>query len=175
MTEELAARLFKMASSLGWKYEIELPGDESIVAMSGPTGELDFRVSDSEHVIHELAHCILFELDLEPADTLMKRLGEHTQSIDENDAQLNEIETFSVVMEVLRRLGLKLHEDDFTAALEIQTHGFEPPTEYVRLPSRTSGKWTNVKWTLHHMRHFHETKRGRRAAQQLIDMLKENE
>jgi hypothetical protein len=125
MTEDDIAKLFKAASSLGEKYGIDLLGAESIVGLCGVEGNEDIRVSDSEHVIHELTHCALRGLEFTP--DVMEALSAVQKTKTREDLCMNEIETFSVVMGVMRRWRIDFDRLDFVVQLEVQLHGFEAP------------------------------------------------
>lgn len=158
VSEEDVGRLFKAASTLGYRYAIPLLGDESIVPMAGPGGTEDPRVSDSEHIIHELAHCVLWGADFEgDPERLLERLA--AVAPDGEKAQVGEVEAFSVTMEVLRHYNIPIDESDFLCQLNVQLTGYDPPPG------------TSVKQMV---RTFHATERGKAAVDRIVAMLKES-
>lgn len=166
MKEEDAARIFKAASSIGWMFEIDLLGDESIVPLPGPGGEGDYRLSDSEHIVHELAHVVLYGLDLYPADTAMIRLSDHCRELPEQEQRINELETFSVTAEVMRQLGVEIEDGVYTDSMEIAIHGIEVPEDYGYPERRRQA------WIMEQFRTFHQTERGRAAVEKLMGLMR---
>lgn len=158
MRDEDVERMFQAAARIGYRYEIDLLGDDSIVPMR------NFKLSDTEHVIHELAHALLWGLDICNEDVI-KRMAQHEHT--EHEAQVNEIEAFSVTMEVLRRLGAgdEIEEDTFFDALiTFQLHGFEYPKEY-SYPEKRQHAWVRAQ-----LSEFHTTDRGLAAVNALVDL-----
>lgn len=158
ITEADVVRVFRAAGNLGWKYRISLPGEADIlVPMSGPSGEMDFRVSDTEHVIHELAHCCLLGVELGDPSTLLGRLSSDMRKYPKHIQQINEIETFSVTLEVLRQIGVEPEVDTFMNALEdIQLDDFHVPGFGVR-------EYVDV---------FHTTLRGTAAVNKIVTLFR---
>jgi hypothetical protein len=158
MTEEDVARLFKQASDLGYKYDIDLLGAECVVAAKGYE-EDDYRISDSEHILHELAHCVLLGVSFGGREEwLLKRLATAMSALSQQEQCMNEIEVFSVVMEVMRRNNIEFEEQDYLVQLPIQLGGFEPPEGFD---------------TERHVRTFHATERGRAAVETIMKMMEE--
>lgn len=158
MRDEDVERMFQAAGRIGWRYEIDLLGDDSIVPMR------NFKLSDTEHVIHELAHALLWGLDIND-ETVIEKMGEQTHT--EQESQVNEIEAFSVTMEVLRRLGAgdEIEEAAFLDALiTFQLHGFEYPKEW-SYPEKRQEHWVRTQ-----LAEFHTTDRGKAAVQTLVDL-----
>lgn len=128
LTEEEIDRLFKRAWDLGYTFDVRLLGEDSIVPIGNPrTKELDTRLSDIEHVIHELAHCALFDIPLaklKRRDLTMKWLDRIEKKTPKEAQERNEIEAFAVTMAVLDKLGVQYHVQDFRVALyDIQISG----------------------------------------------------
>lgn len=161
MTEEDVARLFKQASSLGYKYKIDLLGAECIVATKGYS-EGDYRISDSEHIIHELTHCVLLGVSFDgpPEELIDRRLVKAMESMSRQDQCINEIETFSVVMEVMRRLNIEFDEQDYLVQIPIQLGGFEVPDG-----------WSMEDWVHRDVSMFCSTERGRAAVETIIKLM----
>lgn len=157
MRDEEADRLFQTAATIGERYNIALLGDDSIVPMR------NFKLSDTEHVIHELAHAILWGLDTNDPGVIELIGGLDTS---EQENQVNEIEAFSVTMETLRRLGAgdEIDLQAFIDALEIQLHGFEYPKEW-SWPEKRQKHWVRAQ-----LAEFHATDRGKAAVAALVHM-----
>jgi hypothetical protein len=168
MKEEDAARLFKAASYIGWLFEIDLMGDEAVVPLEGPGGEGDYRISDSEHIVHELAHVVVYGLDLYPPDTATVRLANHASTLPEQEQRINEVETFSVTAEVMRQLGVETEEGTYTDSMEIAIHGIELPEGHPYVNRKLSTR----QWVLEMFRTFHQTERGRAAVEKLVGLMR---
>ncbi len=171
MKEEEAAKLFKAASSIGLVFGIDLIGAECFVPIEGPGGEDDYRLSDVEHIVHELAHAVLYGLDLYPADTTMLRLAAYCRGLSEQEQRINEVETFSVTAEVMRQLGVETEEGTYTDSMEIAAYGIEIPEDH---PHAHRHGATN-RWVLEMFRTFHQTERGQAAVKSLVDLIRSGE
>jgi hypothetical protein len=100
-------RLTRRAIFLCDRYDIEWFGHEG-----GNIYFRDPRLSGIEHVCHEIAHAVLLKIRIRNGSCLSAAVGEHMNSLhfcgQGHVARRNEIETFSVVRGVLRRLGIQL-------------------------------------------------------------------
>lgn len=163
MDEPNLVEMHNKITSLAVDYEIDLVGDDGVVAMR------DFRLMDVEHIIHELAHCTLFGIDVEQKDC-MEKLAAIEADKPEYQQRLNEIEAFSVTMEVLRRLGAgdEVNELDFFASLEIAAYGFETPLPYIGIYGK--GDRRTDRWVEDYVRRFHTTPRGNAAVHRLLNL-----
>jgi hypothetical protein len=160
VTKEDVDRLFRMASRVGFEYDIPLIGDDAIVVHEGYE-KGDYRISDSEHIIHELAHCVLLGVSFDkPHDELLNRLDAKMRSLSHRDQCINEIEVFSVTMEVMRRMNITFDEQNYLTQLLRQLNGFEAPEGF------DTGDC---------VRAFHTTGRGKVAVETIIKMLEEKE
>jgi hypothetical protein len=157
MRDEDVEPLFQAAGSIGWKYNIVLLGDDSIVPMR------NFKLSDIEHVIHELAHVLLWGLDVND-ENVFEKMNEKTCTVSEYDQQLNEISAFSVTLEVLRRLGAgdEIDIEAFYDALMMQLHNFVPPV--------SARNYKLKEWLLLRLAENHKTDRGRDAVEKIVEM-----
>lgn len=156
MLDEDVDRLFQAAGRIGERFKIDLLGDDGVIPMR------TFKLSDTEHVIHELSHVLLFGLDLNESAIENMRAVQCTQ----RELQLNEIQAFSVTMETLRRLGAgdEIEESTFLEALiTFQLHGFEYP-KHCR-PGKGQESWVRAQ-----LAEFCTTDRGKSVVQALINL-----
>lgn len=93
--------LFLRASRAAYRYGITLPGEMEACPGVPP---LDLRLTDSEFVIHELAHAVLLEMDL--TDQLEVQVEKRLESLSKDYAVNNELQAASVTLAVLRAYKL---------------------------------------------------------------------
>lgn len=85
-----------------------------------------------EHLCHELAHAAL--LGIAPGPALANRVSAAIrvmEVLEPTAVDQNELETFSVVMDVLTSLGIKYDRQVMAEAAEIQMHCNEDPREMI--------------------------------------------
>jgi hypothetical protein len=110
-TEEAVAKAFEIVSRIGERYEIPLPGDDSVVPFRGPTGEADFRVSDVEAVLHELAHCVVADIPI--TETLVRDIPATLDTYGSDLSRwVDELQSISITHEVMRMLGIAVETSD---------------------------------------------------------------
>lgn len=123
----------------------------------------DDRISTIEHVFHEMAHAALLSVKFGPK--LAKRVSRHIDGLRGDTyhgqrmvgltkAELNEIQTFGVVMTAVRKLGFDFDIRDMVAAVQVQVNILEE--------QEVCDIW----------KHFMPTKRCERAADRIIKTLK---
>lgn len=127
-TEEAVARAFASLSKIGEDFGIVLPGDDSVVPFLGPTGELDFRVSDSEVVLHELSHLILRDIELKPSVDPFELLRVYEETADPWEVWIDELRSVAMTMAVMNRFGLNARLECFLDDLATKKSP-EPPHE----------------------------------------------
>lgn len=170
--EEKIQRLHDKIAPFAEPRGIALLGDDGLVAME------DFRLMDVEHIIHELAHCTLLGIDVHDHDC-MEKLTALMQRTPEYHQKLNEVETFAVTIEVLRRLGVDIVVDDFWHSLEIAGYGFETPNDgRIGLLDPISNRRTPQavraeRWCREFFDIFPKSPRGDAAAHRLINLFEE--
>ena len=97
LTKQRIDELHRVALRLYKFYGLKVLGEDSIWPFSGPDGHLDYRISDVEHLFHELAHPVIAGLpDLRNAD-LMTRWQSHSHALSEEESSINEAKVYSVV------------------------------------------------------------------------------
>lgn len=127
-TEEAVAHAFATLSRIGQDFDIILPGEDSVVPFAGPTGELDFRVSDSEVVLHELAHLILRGVEMSPDEEPFKKSEEWEKQAPPWDVWIDELRAVSLTLAVMNRFGLRAKLENFMDDLSTKKAP-EPPCE----------------------------------------------
>jgi len=143
MTHDLE-QVYKRAYQLNELWELDaLEGEDALITFP------DERMSVVEHVCHELAHAYLLKIRFEIG--LSTRVANRLADYDDLGA-LNEVKTFSVVIGVLQKLDIPVHDGDMRDALHAQVNkntwpqfmihkvwrGFETTTTHFRAVRRIS-------------------------------------